>query len=84
MKLFVNRLKKGPIISELKAREAEMLRQMQMSPQEFDPSKLKISTECPEPTTTRIFIQNLQPITASRTNRVPEAIQTTQEKFQIT
>ena len=65
-----------------------MLHQMQQSPKQFDPSKLKVNIECPEPGTIAngmdYNIQNLQQITAPRTNRLPEPAQTTQEKFQIT
>ena len=65
-----------------------MLRQMQQSPQQYDPSQLKINIECPEPGTIAngmgYNIKNLQQITAPRTNRLPEPAQTTQEKFQNT
>ena len=46
---FVSRHKQDEIITELKAKEAEMLRQMQKSPKQFDPSKFKIDIECSEP-----------------------------------
>ena len=41
--------KQHEIISELKTKEAEIIRQMQRTPKQFDQSKLKISIECPEP-----------------------------------
>ena len=85
---FLNRLKQDQIISELTVKEAEMLRQMQQYPKQFDPSKLEINIECPEPGTKTngmgYNINNLQQITASRTNMLPEPAQTSQEKFQNT
>ena len=73
------------MINELKTKEAEMLRQMQQSPKQFDSSKLKINIECPEPRNIAsgmsFKIQNPQPITPQRTKSLPEPAQTTQEKF---
>ena len=80
---FVNHLKQDQIISELKAKEVEMLRQMQQSPKQFDSSKLKINIECPEPRNIAsgmsFKIQNPQPIAPQRTNTEPAG--NTQEKF---
>ena len=59
---------------------------MQQSPKDFDPSKLKIKIECPEPRDIaagiKFNIQNQQPIIKQRTNMPSEFVQTTQEKFQ--
>ena len=61
---------------------------MQQSPKDFDPSKLKIKIECPEPRDIaagiNFNIQNQQPIIKQRTNMPSEFVQTTQEKFQTT
>ena len=59
---------------------------MQQSPKQFDPSKLKINVECPEPrdiaSGMSFNIQNQQPVTPQPTNRIPQPAQT-QGKFQI-
>ena len=61
---------------------------MQQSPKDFDPSKLKIKIECPEPRDIaagiNFSIQNQQPIIKQRTNMPSQLVQTTQEKFQTT
>jgi len=36
-------------IAELKQKEATIIRKMQQKPQEFDPTKLEIQIDCPEP-----------------------------------
>ena len=59
---------------------------MQQSPKQFDPSKLKIDVECPEPMEIAngmsYHIQNQQPVAPQATNRIPQPAQT-QGKFQI-
>ena len=78
-------LKQDQIRSEMKAKAAEILGQTQQSPKQFNPSKLKIDKECQEERNIAggmsNNIQNPQPITPQRTNRLPEAAQSTQEKF---
>ena len=62
-----------------------MLRQMQQSPKQFDPRKLKIIIECPEPRNIAgrmgFHMQNQQPIVPQRTNKIHHAAQI-QERFQ--
>ena len=71
----------------MKAKEAEIIRQMQQSPKQFDPSKLKIDVECPEPrdiaSGMSYKIQNKQPVAPKATNRIPKPART-QEKFENT
>ena len=71
----------------MKAEEAEIIRQMQQSPKQFDPSKLKINVECPEPRNIgsgmSFNIQNQQPLTPQPTNTISQPAQT-QEKFENT
>ena len=71
----------------MKAEEAKIIRQMQQSPKQFDPSKLKIDVECPEPMEIAngmsYHIQNQQPVAPQATNRIPQPAQT-QEKFENT
>ena len=61
-----------------------MLRQMQESPKQFDPRKLKINIEYPEPRNIAsgmgFKIQNQQSIIPQRAHSIPQAVQT-QEKF---
>ena len=88
MNQFVNRHKQDQIISELKVKEAEIIHQMQQFPKRFDPSKLKINIECPEPRDIaggmNYKIQNQQPITPQHSDRTPQPVQTPPEKFQNT
>ena len=59
---------------------------MQQSPKDFDPSKLKIKIERPEPrdiaACINFNIQSQQPVIEQRTNMPSKLVQTTQEKFQ--
>ena len=44
-----NFTKQNEVIAELKQKEATIIRKMQQKPQEFDPTKLEIQIDCPEP-----------------------------------
>ena len=78
MNQFVNRHKQDQIISELKVKEAEIIRQMQQSPKQFDPSKLIINIECQEPSNfaggLNFNVQNQQSVSSSRRYAVSQAV----------
>ena len=44
-----NFTKQNEVIAELKQKEATIIRKMQQKPQEFDPTKLEIQIDCPQP-----------------------------------
>ena len=44
-----NFTKQNEVIAELKQKEATIIRKMQQKPQEFDPTKLEIQIDFPEP-----------------------------------
>ena len=83
----MNLRKQHEIISELKTKEAEIIRQMQRTPKQFDQSKLKINIECPEPSVIAagmsFTIDNQQPVFSASANRIAQPAETTQERFKI-
>ena len=83
----MNLCKQHEIISELKTKEAEIIRQMQRTPKQFDQSKLKISVECPEPSGIaagiNFNIDNQQPVISANAIQISQPAETTQERFKI-
>ena len=83
----VNLGKQHEIISELKVKEAEIIRQMQRTPKQFDQSKLKINIECPEPSGIaagmNFNIENKQPVISANAIQISQPAETTQERFEI-
>ena len=82
----VNLYKQHQIITELKAKEAEIIRQMKRTPKEFDQSQLKVDIECPQPsdiaTGMSFTIDNQQPDISASANKVSQPAQNIQERFQ--
>ena len=62
----------------MKAKEAEIIRQMQQYPKQFHPTKLKINVECPEPrdiaSGMSFNIQNQQSVTPSRRYSISQPV----------
>ena len=83
----VNLHKQHEIITELKKKEAEIIRQMQRTPKQFDQSKLKVDIKCPEPSDIaaglNLIIDNQQPGISASAKETFQPSQTTQERFQI-
>ena len=83
-----NFTKQNEVIAELKQKEATIIRKMQQNPKDFDPKKLKIQIECPQPENIAagigFHIKNEQSVIQPPVQNISQPIQSIKkEPFQI-